>query len=109
VINGCEETNRNVCLYTSFSEGIALPCATLYSVNKSLTLKPAFTAAAISRQHPNTDKLHWKPDEPVNCHILTASVLQLHDFTLPNTDFRSACHVKSSANASCTPSMISVV
>jgi len=36
-INGCEDTNRNVCLYTSFSEGIysitvrdviALPCAT---------------------------------------------------------------------------------
>jgi len=27
-IKGCEDTNRNVCLYTSFSEGIALPCAT---------------------------------------------------------------------------------
>jgi len=27
-INGCEDTNRNVCLYTSFSEGISLPCAT---------------------------------------------------------------------------------
>jgi len=27
-INGCGDTNRNVCLYTSFSEGIALPCAT---------------------------------------------------------------------------------
>ena len=31
-INGCEDTNRNACLYTSFSEGISLPCATTVAI-----------------------------------------------------------------------------
>ena len=41
-INGCENTNRNVCLYTSFSEGLTLPCATSNEMRLNYYAKSRF-------------------------------------------------------------------
>ena len=55
-ISGCEDTNRNVCLYTSFSEGIALPCATSLKHFKGVIPPPHLLPSLVNKVTPRKVK-----------------------------------------------------